>query len=120
MAQSPFHEAANLVILCAATYHLVALEDPASVGIDYKDRAIARVEQDRVGGLRSYTVQLQQLPAQLRSRSGEHSLQRSSIASTEKCHEVFQPLRLLPEITGRANQLLQLRQRDLANAFGIQ
>jgi hypothetical protein len=77
---------------------------------------IAGIKKNGVGGLWPNSIQRKQFFAQFRRGPREHSLQRTAITRIEKSNESFQPLRFLPEVSRRANQLFKLMQRRSANS----
>src|SRR6185312_7794943 len=99
-------EKADLVIFGFCRDDAVALEDATSIGIHDKDRMVAGVKQDGVGGFRAHAIQGQQFCTQLCSGLSEHSVERAGIVQVEEPDKGFQLLRLLPEVTGRSNKLL--------------
>ena len=95
-------------------YDAVALKNAAGVGVHDEDGMIAGVEQDGVGGLRAHAAERQEFRAELVHGLGEHAVERATILFVKKTDERLQPLRLLPEISRRPDQLLQSSQRNLA------
>src|SRR5271157_3268847 len=76
---------------------------------------ITGVEQNRVRSLRPNTIESEQFFPEFRCRPCEHPSQRPVITIIEKTDKRFQPLRFLPEIPRRPNQLLQLGLRRASN-----
>src|SRR5258708_28735803 len=95
----------------------VALQNSARVSIDNKNGMIAAVQQNGVGGFGANAVQRQQLSAQLLGRLREHVLQRAAVSLIEILNENLQLARFLAEVSGRAHQIFQLPDRDLANSL---
>ncbi len=98
----------------------VALQNSARVSIDNKNGMIAAIQQNGVGGFGANAVQRQQLSAQLLRRLREHALQRAAVSLIEILNENLQLARFLAEVSGRAHQIFQLPDRDLANSLHAQ
>src|SRR5579864_3716294 len=81
---------------------------------------VSCVEKNRVGSLRSHSVQLEQLFPKLGSRPGKEFVQRTLVLLIEECDESLEPPCLLPKIPGGANQPFQPRKTDLPDAFNAQ
>ena len=81
---------------------------------------IAGIQQNRVRSLRPYAIEREQFVAEFGGWLREHPLERSAVTLIEKAHKRFQPLRFLPEVTCRADQLLKLRLRRAPDSAGGQ
>ena len=90
------------------------------ISVHNKNRVIAGIQQNRVGGFRPYTIDGEQFFAELGGWLREHPLERSAVTLIEKAHKCFQPLRFLPEVTRRANQLLKLLLRGAPDSVNGQ
>src|ERR1700687_378635 len=110
-AQCPLEQLSNLVIFASAGNNLVALQNAPRVSVHDEDRVIAGIQKNRVCGLWPHTIEREQFVAEFSRWPCEHPLKRSVVALIEKTHKSFQPLRFLPEVTRRANQLLKLMLR---------
>ncbi len=123
-AQCRLKQLSNLLIACRrfgrgasrAVDNPMPFQNAPSVSVHHKDWMIAGIQQNRVGGLWPDAIERQQFVAEFSRRSGQHARQRAAVALIEKVHEGFQPLRFLPEVARRTDQLLQLRLRCAANS----
>src|SRR5438046_3485733 len=79
--------------------------DPDRVRVDWKDRVAARVEEDRVRGLRAHAALREQVVAHRLERAIEVSAQVSSRANQEVAAEISEPRRLRP-VQARDSHLL--------------
>src|ERR1039458_3113578 len=109
--QRLLEQLSNFVIARRAGNNLVPFQNAPRVSVHNKDRVIAGIQQNRVRGLRPYTVEREQFVAEFGGWPREHPRERPAVTLIEKAHKRFQPLRFLPEVTRRANQLLKLRLR---------
>src|SRR6266446_952145 len=110
-AQRLLEQLSDKVITHSAGNNLVPFQNASRVSVHNKNWVIAGIQQNRVGGLRPYTIDGEQFVAELGGWLREHPLERSAVTLIEKAHKRFQPLRFLPKVTRRANQLLKLRLR---------
>src|ERR1700674_273292 len=110
-AQRLLEQLSDMVITHGAGNNLVPFQNAPRVSVHNKNRVIAGIQQNRVGGFRPYTIEREQFVAELGGWLREHSLERSPITSIEKAHKCFQPLGFLPEITRWADQLLKVTPR---------
>ena len=123
-AQCRLKQLSNLLIACRrfcrgasrAVDNPMPFQNAPRVSVHHKDRMIAGIQQNRVRGLRPYAIERQQFVAEFSRWSREHARQRAAVALIEKVHEGFQPLRFLPEVARRTDQLLQLRLRRAADS----
>ncbi len=90
------------------------------VSVHNKNRMIARVQQNRIRRLRPYTIKREQFVTELARWPREHSFERSAVTPIEKAHKRFQPLRFLPEVPRRADQLLKFRLRRAPDSADAQ
>src|ERR1700690_306809 len=97
--QCVLEQESNFVIGRSARNNPMPLENAPGISIDHKNRMIAGIKKNRVGGLRPHPIERKQFVTQFRSRAREHPLQRAAITRIEKAHKNFQPLRLLPEVS---------------------
>src|SRR5215469_15399125 len=119
-ADSSFNQRADFFIAGFWSNDSVALQNSAGVRVHDKYRMIAGIEQNGIGSFRPHAVQGQQLRAEIGGGLSKHPVQRTGIFRVEELDKILQLAGLLPKIAGRANQLLQLRQRDITNAFYIE
>src|SRR6266849_4993562 len=110
-AQCLLEQLSNFVIAGRARNNLVPFQNTPRVSVHNEGRVIAGIQQNRVRRLRPYAVEREQLVAKFGRWPREHPRQRPAVTLIEKAHKRFQPLRFLPEVTRRANQLLKLRLR---------
>src|SRR5713101_7592635 len=109
--QCLLEQLSNFVIAGRARNNLVPFQNTPRVSVHYKGRVIAGIQQNRVRRLRPYPIEREQFVAEFARWAREHPGQRPAVTLIEKAHKRFQPLRLLSEVTRRANQLLKFRLR---------
>lgn len=115
--QRCFEQSANVFVAVFGVYDFVPLQNPAGVSVDYKNRVVSRIEQDRVRRFRPDSVETEQLFSHLVRRLREKFSQRSAILLIQEGHERFQPQRFLSKISRRTNQSLERCQRCLPNSI---
>src|SRR5713226_169660 len=110
-AQCLLEQLSNFVVAGGAGNNLMPFQNTPRVSVHNKGRVIAGIQQNRVRRLRSYPVEREQFLPKFGRWPREHPRKRPAVTLIEKAHKRFQPLRFLPEVTRRANQLLKLRLR---------
>src|SRR3979490_3247733 len=74
-AQSPLEKLSNLVIFARAGNNLVPFKNAPRVSVHNEDRVIARIQKNRVRGLRPYTIEREQFVAELSRWPREHPVE---------------------------------------------
>ena len=95
----------------------VALQDSASVGVDYKDGMFAGVEKDRVGGFRADSAESEKLRAEDVGGSCEKAPERACVGRVKEVHEGLERFGFLAEVAGGAEKLGQSRGANAADGL---
>jgi hypothetical protein len=83
----------------------VALQDSASVRVDYENGMFASVEKNGVGGFRTDATQLQELLAEGCGGSSEKVGEGAAVRVEKKVYERLKRFGFLPEVAGGAEKL---------------
>ena len=108
--QGTLEEQSNILVVGFLRQQPVPIKNASRVCIHHKDRMISCIEKNRIRGLRTNSIQAQQLSAQFICRLSEHSGERPAVLFVQKSDEGLQPLGFLPKIARGSNQTLQIGQ----------
>jgi hypothetical protein len=102
--QVRLQERPGLLVAGAGRQQSMTGQDTARVGVGHEHRAPRRVEQDRVGGLRSQPGHAQQLASQRGQRRPSHRPDLAAVTGQQPAGEVQQATRLQAVRPRRAHQ----------------
>jgi hypothetical protein len=106
--QMGLEERARLLVAGAVGHEPVTREEPARVGVGDEHRAVCRVEQDRVDGLRAQAGDRQHLAPEGLERRPSHAGEAAPEALEQPARERLQPPGLEAIGPGGADGLAQL------------
>src|SRR5437588_9742571 len=92
-------EYANFIVLRLGSDDSVSFKYSSRVGIHHKNRMVAGIKQNGIGGFWSNSVQRQQLGAKLLSRLRKHTVQRTAILGIQKLNKCLDLPGFLPEVS---------------------
>ena len=95
----------------------MAFDDPAQVFVGYRHRMTKGIKQNGIGGFRPHPGQSQETLAEIWCRLRRQRFQRALKLRIQHRDEGLQRGRLARREAGGADQFLQLRERDAAQAF---
>ncbi len=98
----------------------VPLSNSAGICVNDKNRSLERVEQNAVGGFRTYTVNGQQFRAELRCWYFGQGIAVGAGVLRVPFHHTPQSLSFDPKIAAGAQQLLEFGYRQGQNGGGIE
>jgi len=103
-------ERPDLLVAFASAQDPQAPADPPRVRVHHEDRAVERVEEDRIGGLRTDAAHPEEPCAQVRRRLPRETAEAAARAQMIE-HRAERP-RLLPEVPRGTDERHQFRVRE--------